>query len=69
MRLEHNPVRAADKGCSATSMPGASRLTRHRNGNPAFMVAVLIVIVTVNLVLGAFVIAISISSDRSMRAE
>jgi hypothetical protein len=30
---------------------------------------VLIVIVTVNLVLGAFVIAISVPSDRSMRAE
>jgi Kef-type K+ transport system membrane component KefB len=33
------------------------------------MVVVLFVIVAINLVLGAFVIGISISSDRSIRAE
>ncbi|MEY2451054.1 MAG: hypothetical protein QOD92_628 [Acidimicrobiaceae bacterium] len=33
------------------------------------MVVLLITIVVINLVLGAFVIGISISSDRSMRAE
>lgn len=33
------------------------------------MVAVLFVIVAVNLVLGAIVIGVSISSDRAMRAE
>jgi hypothetical protein len=40
-----------------------------RQGKPVRMVALLITIITVNIVLGAFVIAISISSDRSMRAE